>query len=529
MTTLRPYQMKGKKEVYQKIRDGFKRIVFCLPTGGGKTTWAGDVIRQCAEAQKSVLVMMHSRDLVKQFHQRLFDQFNLSSGMIMGGTKRTGYPVQIGTVQTLKNRVLPKADIVFTDEGHRARATTYQKILDAYPDQIHIALTATPFRGDGKNLGTLFETIVQPVTVSELIEQGHLVGTEVYRPVKGKRVNLDGVRTRAGEYVAQDLYERYHDVALYAGVVENYRKHASGMKAICFNVNREHSLNQTKKMIKSGLRAVHVDSQDAYLPINGKYEKVKSTDRLRDEILRDFRKGKYMILNNVALFTEGLDVPDTECIILNRAIKSLNYYVQAVGRGLRPASGKPHCIVLDHGENTILHGFVDYYDDVPFVLKGTEVERQKSKRAITKECPKCDRMVPMPTKVCPDCGYIYSEEEETALMFSEFDDFERLDKETDIFYRVANWRFSELETMPLKYFRLYGILKGYNHRWAYHYLTNADKIPTIQPYDDDTMAYQKFKTYMELVEQQTGVDKLLPAARKWKKKAQKINGEIKLI
>ena len=205
MTELFPYQKIAKKQLYQAIKDGYEIIVVSMPTGAGKTTFGGDVIHQCARSGKETLITMHSKYLVKQFHQRLFQQFNLNTGLIMAGQKEhRALKTQIATVPSLRSRVKPPADIVFIDEGHRSKAATYMEITERYPNAIIVLLTATPFRGDGKNLGSIGRdtgrpmTIIQPVKMLELINvYKRLVGTRVFRPIAEKRVKEEGIGVRA--------------------------------------------------------------------------------------------------------------------------------------------------------------------------------------------------------------------------------------------------------------------------------------------------------------------------------------------
>lgn len=389
----RQYQTDARIQLYNEIRKGYKRIVLCMPTGAGKTTTAGTIINQCVLGGKRVLICIHSEELVKQFANRLYTQFDLMSGVIMAGHKPNySYKCQVASIQSLIRRQFPEADIIFIDEGHRSRASTYKKILDSYPDSvIKVALTATPFRGDGKSLGEMFDTIVQPVSTLELIKMGHLVPTDVYGPMDERRVNLIGVGTRMGDFNKGQLYDRYHDVGLYKGVVDNYLKNGQGKQGICFNVNIEHSINTNKEFQDAGIASEHVDGK-----------MVKSKRRL---YYNAFVKGEIKMIHNVALYTEGVDVPACEVVILNRATKSLNLYVQMVGRAARPAPNKTHAIVLDHGDNTDRFGFWEFYDDHKFDLEKPKPPGEKK----VLEC-QCGKILSKKDLDCPSCGEMINPE-----------------------------------------------------------------------------------------------------------------------
>jgi len=166
VTQLRDYQERAIQMLYQSIKEGNRRLVWCMPTGAGKSTVCSRFVKACVKNQKRVLFFVHSKELVQQFALRLSGQFHISSGIIMAGvTPNRSKLVQVASVQTLVRREAPPADVVIIDETHRAKANTYRKVIEQYPDAIIIGLTATPFRGDGKGLSDIFETIVHPVKI----------------------------------------------------------------------------------------------------------------------------------------------------------------------------------------------------------------------------------------------------------------------------------------------------------------------------------------------------------------------------
>ena len=176
---------------------------------------------------------------------------------------RPDEPVQVASVQTLwaravrSNRIeLPAADLLIIDESHHCPATTYRKIIDAYPDAILVGLTATPCRGDGRGLGGIFDVIVECPQVAELIAQKYLVKTRVFAPVEP---DLKGVETRVGDYVESQLAEKMDRANLVGDIVTHYHRYGEQRKTVCFAVNVQHSLHIRDEFIKSGVRAAHVD------------------------------------------------------------------------------------------------------------------------------------------------------------------------------------------------------------------------------------------------------------------------------
>jgi superfamily II DNA or RNA helicase len=174
--------------------------------------------------------------------------------------------------------------------------------------------------------------------------------------------------------------------------VKNYRTFAEGRKAIVFCVNVEHSLLTVQSFLADGIRAAHLDGT--------------TPAALRAKILADFAAGHYDVLSNVALFTEGFDLPDLGCVILNRATQSKALYLQMVGRGLRPAPGKFDCIVIDQGSNVRAHGFFD--DEIAYELNPGKKKRKKSDALDVcpmKECPSCRLYNKVQARTCEECGY----------------------------------------------------------------------------------------------------------------------------
>jgi hypothetical protein len=110
------------------------------------------------------------------------------------------------------------------------------------------------------------------------------------------------------------------------------------------------------------------------------------------------------VICNVGVLTTGFDA-DVRCIILARPTKSEILYTQMIGRGLRTADGKDHCLILDHSDTTIRLGFVtdihkDHLDDGK---SGKPIVDRKA--PLPKECAKCHFLKPPKTLICPACGF----------------------------------------------------------------------------------------------------------------------------
>lgn len=407
---LRPYQLKAVEEIRYACYI-HKRVLFSLPTGGGKTTIIAAINEAALSKGSRVLMLVHRLELCDQIRDRL-RQFGIESGIIVGGRRKDlNQPVQVATVQTFVKRMhLPhyrKFNLIIIDEAHRGASDSYLKIVNSFDVPI-IGFTATPYRTDSRTLREVFNTIVSGPTVQQMIKSGYLVPTVVY----ADKIDLSGVHIRAGDYDEKELFQKFDEGKIYDGVVNKYRKHSNGT-AICFCINKQHAINTAQAFNHAGIPASYI------------YAGLPADERTR--ALKDFRSGKIKVLCNVFILTEGYDLPKIDTVILNRATQSRIAWRQMIGRGLRPFPGKEFCTVIDMGNNTATHGFVEEDDEITLKLSGTtKEEKEKAKEeARSKTCPQCQAQISANTLLCQFCGHDFTKEkiiEEVEFQaFSYFD------------------------------------------------------------------------------------------------------------
>jgi DNA repair protein RadD len=343
----RPYQRAVIERINTELLNGScSAALLVAPTGSGKTVIASDIIR--SNPNRHILFFVHRREIVFQAQKHLAD-LGIEAGVILAGvSQRKMLGIQIASVQTLFSRCirgdqdLPPADIVLVDEAHHVRAKTYQAILKRYPDAKVIGLTATPCRRDGRGLGSTFKRMIETPQIEELIKLGFLVPTRIFAP---SRPNLKGVKVCKGDYVERELERRVNTDKLVGDIVTHWLKHADRRKTLLYAVSVAHSVHLRDEFAKAGVRVEHIDG---------------STPKdERDAILERLASGETELVTNCMVLTEGYDLPDLSCIVLARPTRSMGLFRQMIGRGLRPAPGKDHCLVLDHAGAVWAHGFVE--------------------------------------------------------------------------------------------------------------------------------------------------------------------------
>ena len=389
---LRPYQIGAVAGIEARIVAGVRRFVLVLPTGGGKTTIAGSLILRAVARRQRVLFLAHRRELIVQAYQRLLDMGLAVEqvGIVMANDRRRrpGAAIQVASIDTLRRRARPLADIVFVDECHRALAASYREIAVDYPDATHLGLTATPYRAAGKGLGDAYDELIIVATPRQLISEGYLVEPRVFTVPPSQRPNLAGIRVARGDYAARELDEAMNRQALVGNIVEHWQRHAGGVRTVVFAVSIAHSRHITERFREAGVAAEHLDG-------------VTPTPE-RDAILARLDRGETLVVSNCGVLCEGWDQPSVKCAILARPTKSTGLYLQQAGRILRPWN-EIAAVILDHAGCAHEHGLPQ--DDREFSLEGAK-RRRPSKDAIApvRECPACFLVVSLATRACPACG-----------------------------------------------------------------------------------------------------------------------------
>lgn len=387
---LRPYQENFIDNIRKQFANHVKRVVGVAPCGAGKTIMTGWMIRESLRRGKRSIFFVHRKELIRQTSET-FTALEIPHGIITSDyPMQLDSPVQIASVQTLARRLdkIPTPDFLVCDECHHILANTYKKIVGTFPEAFLLGVTATPERGNGDTLHGSFDTMVDPLTVNELIQLGNLTPFKYFAVDSG--VDLKNVRTKFGEFNNHDLEAAMDSKKINVSLVENYLDKADGCSAICYCVNVRHSLDVAQAFRDANITACHCDGET---PAHD-----------RDAIVEDFRAGRIKVLCNAELFGEGFDVPNCQAVILARPTKSLPLFIQQSMRALRPDPNDPNkvAVILDHVQNSNRHGLPN--DEHNWSLEPNPPKRKSPDELPHKTCPNCGLVVPLNTLVCPNCG-----------------------------------------------------------------------------------------------------------------------------
>ena len=396
MTELRPYQQTAVDDIETALDEG-EKVLYVLPTGGGKTVVLANIIERAVQAGKRVLMLTHRREILKQTSLKMA----VEHGLIQAGLNiDLTYPAQIAGVQTLWARCmrtdkvpLPAADVIIIDEAHHVAARTWRMILEAYPNARLLGTSATPCRSDGRGLGNYFSKIIEGPQIPELIRQKHLVPTIYYAPADP---DLKGVQTRQGDYVVSQLADRINRDDLVGDIVSNWHKYGQRRKTLVFCVDVAHSVHVKDEFVKSGVRAENLDG--------------RTPKSERDGILARLSSGETEVVCNCMVLTEGFDLPAIGCIVLARPTKQIGLFRQMAGRGLRPAPGKSNLKLIDHSGAVYCHGLLE--DRIEWTLHTDKqatnpAHETRDQKAVSRlvECSQCSALR-TGGEACAHCGFL---------------------------------------------------------------------------------------------------------------------------
>lgn len=340
---LRDYQEKAREAVQSEWGNGRKRTLLVLPTGCGKTIVFSKIIEDRVKLGERVLVLAHRSELLDQASDKLKTATGLGTALEKAESTSIGswYRVVVGSVQTMQREKRLKQfppdyfDTIVVDEAHHCISDGYQKVLQYFDEANVLGVTATPDRGDMKNLGTYFDSLAYEYSLVEAIKSGYL--TKIQAVTIPLSLDLTLVSQQAGDFKASEIGTALDPYL--EQIADEMLKQCKDRKTVVFL-----PLVKTSQKFRDILNAKGFKAAE----VNG-----ESKDRT--EILQDFDNDKYNVLCNSMLLTEGWDCPSVDCVVVLRPTKVRALYSQMVGRGTRLAEGKNSLLLLDFLWHTEKH------------------------------------------------------------------------------------------------------------------------------------------------------------------------------
>lgn len=442
MSKLRGFQTSAKHKAYEAWQDpAVKCVLVVMPTGSGKTVLMGDMAREytghgCIIAHRSELVSQISVALAREgVRHDIIAAAATIRGIVQLHMRETGrnyYDARakwkVASVDTLIRRELDpnwlrQVGMVMGDEFHHfLQDNKWGRAIARFPSNPCIlGVTATPERADRKGLGRhahgLVDAMVEGPNMRWMIDNAYLTDYRIIAPTVSD-LDLDGidVSPATGEYNHDQVRRRVKGSRTIIGdIVATYKRHAAGLKGICFAVDVDHATQIAEAFVLDGVAAqvVHAETPDAE----------------RFKYMRQLETGELKMLVNVDLFGEGVDVPGIQVVIMARPTASYGLYCQMFGRMLRlmiskelaaawdsftvgqrkahiAASDKPTALLIDHVQNIIHHHGPPDFRKEPWSLDDGKKRGGATDGIPLRACINIDCLQPYERiyPACPYCG-----------------------------------------------------------------------------------------------------------------------------
>lgn len=369
---LRPYQQEAREAIFEQWDGGVLKTLLVLPTGCGKTIVFAKVTEDCVRRGDRVLILAHRGELLEQAADKIRQSTGLGCAVEKAEETCMGswFRVVVGSVQTMMREKrlgqFPEDyfQTIIIDEAHHCISDSYQKVLNHFSSAKILGVTATPDRGDMRNLGSYFESLSYEYTLPKAIKEGYL------SPIKALtiplKIDMTGVGVQAGDFKASDISTALDPYL--QGIAQEMEKYCKDKKTVVFLPLVKTSQKFRDLLNAHGFRAAEVngDSQD------------------RSEVLEAFDRGEYNVLCNSMLLTEGWDCPSVDCVVVLRPTKVRSLYCQMVGRGTRLSPGKDHLLLLDFLWHTERH---ELCHPASLICQDEEVAKKMTEHIEQAGCP----------------------------------------------------------------------------------------------------------------------------------------------
>ena len=306
---LRKYQKESIDSVLNEWNQGRKRTLLVLPTGCGKTVVFTKLAEEMVKQGKRVLILAHRTELLEQASDKLYKITGLKTSLEKADSTAIGswYRVTVGSVQTLQRdkrlNQFPKDywDVIIVDEAHHILSDGYMKVMEYFDVANVLGVTATPDRSDMRNLGSYFDSLAYEYSLVQAIKEGYL--SKIKALTIPLDLDLSSVAMSAGDFKASDVGTALDPYLVQ--IADEMAKYCKDKKTVVFLPLVKTSQKFRDILNERGFKAAEVNGE--------------SKDRA--EVLEDFEKGRYNVLCNSMLLTEGWDCPSVDCVVVLRPTK----------------------------------------------------------------------------------------------------------------------------------------------------------------------------------------------------------------
>lgn len=362
---------------YLNIQQQFKThlsVLYQAPTGSGKSVVISRHILDCILMGRKVLFIANRTHLQNQMYRRLQNLGVQDSNIFSASNKKalngkvilstTGALIAPQNFELLKTL---KVDDVVIDECHRSVTKSYMDVLELLsrtnPNMRLFGVTATPNRFDLKPLKTLYNTMVScSKSMAQLVEDGYLAKYRVFTvPMEDLEAEIE---SHGGDFVMESMSKYMRNPRVIKKCIEQYETYAKSRSAIIYCVDKKHTKQLQEAYAKAGhTKSVIIDES--------------VSDKEREVMFEQFATGEINIIFCIETLTEGLDLPNCNAIQLCRPTKSMIFYLQMVGRALRPKEDGGDAVILDSALNVSRLGMPT--SDIHWDLEGKRIKKQTNK------------------------------------------------------------------------------------------------------------------------------------------------------
>lgn len=451
---LRKYQKELIDRIRKSVASGHRHIIVQSPPRTGKTVVMAEIARRATDRANSVCFIVHRKEVLDQakatFQEQGVDPDLLEAGMVQSLTRHI-------------DQIYPP-EVIMIDEAHHALAKSYTRILEAFPTAYVLLFTATPVRTGRNQLDQIADDIIVGKSIKELTEQGFLAPFKYYA-AKNKDVDDKKLRrSSTGDYVTASIEDAVSH-KIYSHTVDEYLDKADGKQAVVYTYSVEAANPLADEFTARGITAEAIDAT--------------TPPQVRDTAVQKFRDQQLKVLVNVNLFTEGIDLPNVDCVIMVRPTMSLALFMQFSMRCLNPRPGKV-ATIIDQVGNWERFGLPNADRDWVILAKSHKGPSKNQKKGLVSviQCPDCFGVVErqeVTDNTCPLCGYFplvkkrdYEEQKAELTEIKESDQLKRIKKiiSDQVMLNVSTKRIDQLQSR--KEFEAYAKLHGYKPGWVWY-------------------------------------------------------------